>query len=147
MARLVVEMPAWRRVGVVAWAEFSRHADLGNGLLAFPAVAIGAALLSVLALVTYRIGGAEPRSAALPIYAGAVCVAAGMVTTAFAAPNMLRLRNVGQDTAALQRAFEGFQLWGGIRSVVQTLAFIASVWALVKVSADDSPRVEKVARC
>ena len=28
--RAFVAMPAWQQVGAVAWAEFSRHADLGN---------------------------------------------------------------------------------------------------------------------
>ena len=27
--RIIVQMPAWRRVGVRAWAEYSRKADLG----------------------------------------------------------------------------------------------------------------------
>jgi hypothetical protein len=31
--RAFVTMPAWQQVGVTAWAEFSRCADLGNGLV------------------------------------------------------------------------------------------------------------------
>ena len=31
--RVAIQMPAWRQVGIVPWAEFSRHADLGNGLI------------------------------------------------------------------------------------------------------------------
>jgi hypothetical protein len=138
MARLAVEMPAWRHVGAGAWAQFSRHADLGNGLIAFPVVAIGAALATIAALITYRMGGGSPRSAALPIHTGAVLVVLGLVTTVFAAPNMLSLRTVGNDAAAIERAFDGFEWWGGIRSVVQTLAFVANVWALVKVASADA---------
>ncbi|HXU73507.1 MAG TPA: hypothetical protein VN947_29515 [Polyangia bacterium] len=138
MARLGIEMPAWRHVGAVAWAQFSRHADLGNGLIAFPVVAIGGALATIAALVIYRMGGGSPRSAALPMYAAAVLVVCGLVTTVFAAPNMLSLRAVGNDAAAIQRAFDGFELWGGIRSVVQTLAFVANIWSLVKVASADA---------
>jgi hypothetical protein len=136
-------MPAWRRVGAVAWAQFSRHADLGNGLVAFPLIAIAAALMTIAAVVTYRRSGGVPRSAALPIYAGAVLVVGGLVTTIFAAPNMLSLRTVGNDTAAIQRAFDGFELWGGIRSVLQTLAFVANVWALVNISSAGAHASEK----
>jgi len=145
MARLAIEMPAWRHVGAVAWAQFSRHADLGNGLIAFPVIAIGAALATIAALVTYRMDGGSPRSAALALYAGAVLVVCGLVTTVFAAPNMLSLRTVGSDAASIQRAFDGFELWGGIRSVVQTLAFVANVWALVKVASADAHAIEKEA--
>ena len=133
LARLAIEMPAWRQVGAVPWARFSRHADLGNGLVAFPLVAIGAALLTLAAVGAWWRAGRTPRAAALPLYAGALFVIAGMVTTAFAAPNMLSLRSAGDDVAAIQRAFDGFELWGGIRSVMQTLAFMANVWALVVV--------------
>jgi hypothetical protein len=31
--RMVVGLPAWRRVGLLGWANFSRHADLGNRLV------------------------------------------------------------------------------------------------------------------
>jgi hypothetical protein len=31
--RMVVALPAWRRVGLLGWANFSRHADLGNRLV------------------------------------------------------------------------------------------------------------------
>src|SRR3954470_20176450 len=34
--RALVLMPAWQQVGVSAWAEFSRHANLGNGLIVYP---------------------------------------------------------------------------------------------------------------
>jgi hypothetical protein len=137
MARLGIEMPAWRHVGAIAWAQFSRHADLGPGLIVFPVVAIGGALATIAALVTYKMSGGAPPSAALPLYAATALVLGGLVTTAFAAPNMLSLRTVGNDAAAIQRAFDGFELWGGIRSVVQTLAFVANVWALVKVAPCD----------
>ena len=30
--RLIVQMPAWEQVGVLAWATYSREADLGNAL-------------------------------------------------------------------------------------------------------------------
>ena len=38
--RVAVAMPAWRIVGANGWAAFSRHADLGNGLVLYPTAAI-----------------------------------------------------------------------------------------------------------
>ena len=48
------------------------------------------------------------------------------------------IKYIREKVAAIQRAFDGFELWGGIRSVVQTLAFVANVWALVKVASATS---------
>jgi hypothetical protein len=39
--------PAWRQLGVEAWAQYSRDADLGTGLIAYPIEAIGPTLLIV----------------------------------------------------------------------------------------------------
>jgi hypothetical protein len=51
-----------------------------------------------------------------------------------AAPFMLSLRHVGkQDVASLQHAFDGFRLWGGLRTVLQTLAFAANLWLLAAI--------------
>jgi hypothetical protein len=50
--RVVVGGPAWHELGAEAWAAYSRHADLGNGLVAYPVEAIGGALLIVSAAVS-----------------------------------------------------------------------------------------------
>src|ERR1700752_777580 len=34
--RLVIGFPAWKYTGIAAWAEYSRHADLGNGVFVYP---------------------------------------------------------------------------------------------------------------
>jgi hypothetical protein len=45
---------------------------------------------------------------------------------------MLSLRHIrNADEALLQQAFHGFELWGGVRAVLQTMAFGANLWALV----------------
>lgn len=129
VVRAAVEMPAWRHVGALAWAEFSRNADLGNGLILYPVLGIGGALATIAAAIAYRREGVA-RSAAIPLYLGVAFVIAGMAATAFAAPQMLSLRSA-LDAAAIQRAFERFELWGGIRSVAQALAFGTNVLAVV----------------
>jgi hypothetical protein len=45
----IVQLPARRRMGVVEFAAFSRAADLGNGLILYPILGIGAALFTILA--------------------------------------------------------------------------------------------------
>src|SRR5579863_2348381 len=84
LVRTLVDMPAWRRVGVLAWADFSRNADLGNGLFVYPLLGVGGALAAGGAAVAYRLSGRTAQRATAPLYLGAVFAIAGMVTTAFA---------------------------------------------------------------
>jgi hypothetical protein len=130
--RAIVAMPAWEQVGAAAWAEFSRHADLGNGLVLYPLEAIGAFLLIVLTTVSLYLDRAAKASIMLPLCGAVVLAAAGLLCTLKAAPLMLSVGHLG-DPASLQQAFDGFRLWGNIRGVAQVLAFFATVWALAVV--------------
>jgi hypothetical protein len=131
--RWFVQMPAWRALGVGAWAAYSRHGDLGNGLFVYPLEAIGGALMTVAAAIAFHFDTNASLSAGLPIYLAVALVLGGLLTTLEAAPKMLSLRRIGDDPAALQRAFDGFRRWSGIRAVFQVLAFGANLWALVAV--------------
>ena len=49
--RVVVGGPAWQELGAQAWAQYSRLADLGTGLVAYPIEGIGSTLLTLAATV------------------------------------------------------------------------------------------------
>ena len=51
--RAIVARPAWGQIGFAAWADYSRHADLGNGQWFYPVMALGGTLLSVLAAILF----------------------------------------------------------------------------------------------
>jgi hypothetical protein len=131
--RAFVAMPAWEQVGVPAWAEFSRHADLGNGLVLYPLEAIGAFLLLLAAAVSLHVGRAATARIALPLFGAVMLAAVGLLGTLKAAPIMLSVGHLS-DPALLRQAFEGFRFWGDIRGVAQVLAFFAAVWALAALS-------------
>ncbi len=130
--RTLVQMPAWEKVGPRGWAEYSRHGDLGNGLILYPVLGIGGALLTLgAALAVYL----DPAAAGgWPVYLAALMVIGGMLATTQAAPRMRSLRRLGDDVPALEQAFQGFRFWGNIRGTFQVLAFAANLWALVKVA-------------
>jgi len=131
--RTFVENPAWRHVGVKAWAEFSRAADLGNGEIVYPIEGIGSALLIAAAAFSFRMSPQRPLSAAIPIY-GAVLMKIGvLLITTQAAPIMLSVAHIGDDPVALQRAFDGFAQWGNVRAVFVFLGYCTEVWALVTI--------------
>jgi hypothetical protein len=50
--RVIVGGPAWHELGAQAWAQFSRQADLGTGLVAYPVEGIGATLLILAAALS-----------------------------------------------------------------------------------------------
>jgi hypothetical protein len=130
--RGLVDMPSWQKTGPLGWANFSRHADLAMPAMAlYPLWAFSGLFLSVGTLLSFRWDRTAPRSAATPLYLATLMAAAGLLTTIKAAPNMLRVRHLGDDEAALQRSLDGFQFWGNIRGLFQVLAFVANLWALV----------------
>src|SRR6266446_5873179 len=133
--RWLVGMPAWQSVGVLGWANYSRLADLGNGFVLYPILAIGGTLLSLAAVVISTRQAKHKRVVAIPVYAAAALAVAGLLMTFKAAPFMLSLRHVGnEEVALLERAFNGFRLWGGVRTVLQTLAFGANLWSLAAIA-------------
>lgn len=133
--RALVHMPAWRHVGPVGWATFSRYADLGrNAMILYPLEAFGGMILSVAAAIVIRRNRAAPRTAKVPIYAAALFTIGGLLLTLKAAPIMLSVRHLGTDPAALQRAFDGFEFWGGLRSISQVLGYFANLWSVIAVA-------------
>jgi hypothetical protein len=137
--RAIVAIPAWAQVGAPAWAEFSRHADLGNGLVLYPLEAIGAFLLIVLTAGSLYVDRAAKAHIMLPLCGAAVLAAAGLLCTLKAAPIMLSVGHLS-DPASLRQAFDGFRFWGDIRGAAQVLAFFATVWALAVVFGLDARR-------
>jgi hypothetical protein len=129
--RAVAGWPAWRHLGVVAWAEYSRHADLGYGLVLYPVLAIGGCLFALAVVVVFWRSGKRPPAAALPIYLGAALAIGGLLTTIGAAPNMLSLKHIGDNAPALTAAFEAFYRWSALRGVLQVLLFPVELWALL----------------
>ncbi len=94
----LVKLPARRRIGVVAYATFARGNDLGNGLLVYPFLGIGAALLPVLATV---LAGASHSSMEVVVLLSLASVLSLLHTGAStrAAPVMLSLKDVPDDEA------------------------------------------------
>jgi hypothetical protein len=135
---LVVSLPAWQQTGALPWAAFSRHADLSRrGMVLYPLSAFLGLVLSAAAVLSFRRDRARPRAAALPLYGAVLMDLGGLLVTVKAAPNMLRVRRLGDDEAALQRALDGFQFWSNIRGVFQVLALVANVLSLARLAGSE----------
>ena len=128
--RYIVQVPAWRQVSIISWAEYSRHADLGNGLFIYPFEAFGGFLPLAIASIIAR-----KNSAFLPVILATAFAFLGLVFTLFAAPVMLGIKDMKNDPVFLQQAFDRFHYWGSFRAVAQVLSFFACVWAMGKIFA------------
>ncbi len=127
----VVKLPAWRRLGAEAWAGYTRE-ELPISLVWYPVLGVGAVLANVAAAVAVHRDGGAPRSANLPSRAVAVLAIGHLLTTAKAAPNMVRARET-QDPASLEEALEGFTRWHLARTGIDALTFAANLRSLMSV--------------
>lgn len=131
--RSIVQLTAWRRVGAVPWATYSRQADLRNGLRWYPPLGIGVLLTNVAAAIAVRRDRTTLRSAKLPVQAAALLAMGHMLATAGAAPNMLGVRR-DEKPEALQNALDGFTRWQTVRTALDALIFAANLWSLAAIS-------------
>jgi hypothetical protein len=141
--RVLVHLPAWRETGVVAWADFTRAADLGAGRIVYPAIGLTALLFAVAAAISYRFDRTLPRAGAALAYAAAVlAIAALIVTGRLLAPVTLSLVHMPDDPARLGPLFDSVVQWWDVKALLHTLAFVANVWSLAALwlASDHSAR-------
>jgi len=127
----VVKLPTRKRIGVVAYANFARGNDLGNGLFVYPAIGVLAALLVFGTTIMASLAQA-PRSVFLLLVLASAATIAHSVCTAKAAPIMLSLRSTPDDEKLLTAKLDRFAFWHNFRVAFQLLAFVMLLWALVE---------------
>jgi hypothetical protein len=144
--RVIVGGPAWHALGPEAWLQYSRHADLGTGLVVYPIEGIGSTLLIIAAAASTYVEGNRQQQEMFPLYGAAAFSLAGLLLTVKAAPIMLDLSK-SQSTATIQTAFDEFFTWGlYLRGSADILALVALVWALsAAYRADTQPANRRVA--
>jgi hypothetical protein len=131
--RYVMEVPAWRHIDIINWGEYSRNADLKNGVFLLPFEAITNALLLVVSSTIIIRKKGQFLSAALWMHFATGFALVGLVLTFFAAPYMLSVRTMDNDVNMLQQTFNNFHFLGSLRAIAQILSFFACVLALGKV--------------
>jgi hypothetical protein len=127
----VKQLPTRRRIGVLAYSNYSVVADARNGLRWYVPLAAAWVSISVAAAVIGW-GGHPGDARALALAAMVVGVAAHiLVTGAFAAPALLSQRRARGDEPAMKRAFDRFERSQTVRAVVDVATLAAAVWALL----------------
>lgn len=129
--RALVATSAWQQLGVQAWADFSRHADNGPGLILYPIWGIAAWLAALATALTFRLDPRAPRSARVPIYVAAAASIGAAAATLKAAPMMLSVGHLANGSSAMREVFDQFTFWGVyVRGCLFVIGFIASVLAV-----------------
>jgi hypothetical protein len=120
--KVIVQLPARRRIGVTAYAAYARAADLGNGIAFYAAVGVGAAVLTVAAFAVAVGVGAPVAVTGLLAAAALLSLVLGAMT-ARAAPTMFQIGQAGDDQA-LAPLLARFARWSAARAAAQTATLI-----------------------
>jgi hypothetical protein len=127
----IKQLPARKRIGPAAYAQYTRAADLGPGVTLYSVFGIGAALL-VLALsyLAWRAGDALDSYLRVAVYVAAVFAVLHSAATMQAAPIMFSQRQYSlTDEAALIRTFDRFAFWHTLRCGFQVASFLTLLCA------------------
>jgi hypothetical protein len=128
--QVIKQLPARCRIGMVAFSNYSKAGDLGRGIAWYAALGVGAALLTVLAVVVGLTDRPGTQSAAALWLALALTVAHSL-TTARAAPLNFSQRAAAGDPARLAAIFDRFERWSRARATLQALTLLSATSALV----------------
>ena len=126
----IKQLPARRKIGMIAFSAYSQAADLGPGIVWYVTIGVGAAVLSILAAAVVYLH-ATPVAQVWPIYAAAGLSVVHSLATARAAPTNFSQRRVAGDAERLAKIFATFERWQTVRVVVQALTFAAILYGLI----------------
>lgn len=132
----IKQLLARRRIGVVAYSIYARGADMGNGIVWYAALGLGAALLTIV-VATLAIIQSAPDTVAWPLYLAAAASVAHSLTTSRAAPMMLAQRHIAataESAPKLAALFARFERWQTARAILQSATFGLMLWALAAIA-------------
>jgi hypothetical protein len=125
----IKQLPTRRRIGVVAFSAYSRAGDLGQGIIWYATLGIGAAGLTVVAVVVGLT--ARPGGQAVPaLWLALLLTVAHSAATARAAPTNFSQRAAAGDPARLEAIFDRFERVQAARATLQVLTLLSVAWAL-----------------
>ena len=127
----LVQLPSRKVIGIAAYIEYSRAADLGAGLLWYPLLGVGAPLFAfagAVVVISQHLSTGKWVSASV----AAMFALLHLFTTTRAAPKMLSLRNPTSKPETAELTLRRFAAWHALRFAFQAATFILSLWAIVE---------------
>lgn len=130
--RYVVQVPAWRHLGVSTWATYTMYAQFGNGLYLYPFEVLGSFILLFTASAIVLMHKDRFKSIALAVHLATIFTTFGLIFTFFTFPVMLSVQSMGNDPVRLQQAFDKFHFWGLLRGISQCISFFFCIWVFTR---------------
>jgi hypothetical protein len=130
----IKQLPARRRIGVLAYSAYSRAGDHGNGLYLYPPMGIGTLLFAVAAAVSGHLYGLPGTLQAALDTSGILAILHSLATVRAALINLSQRKYDPTDEANLARVLDRFEFWNNLRTGLVTLNFAASLWATITLA-------------
>ena len=108
--KVIVQLPARRRMGVAGYAAYARSADLANGVAFYALAGVSAAVLTVAAFGVAA-GRGAPAAVTGLLGTAAVLSVLHSAATGRAAPTMFQIGRAGDTPAALEPLLTRFARW------------------------------------
>lgn len=138
--RALVQVPAWRRVGMLAWADFMRAENVGLGSAFYPVLGLVAILTTIGTAVAYRFDKDRRLARSIPVYtAAAFAVLWALITRVVLVPQLSGLK-VEDNPLRLQQIFGTVFFGSAVNDVLHVAAFAFSLWALIVLRSDSNQR-------
>lgn len=129
LQKLIVELPARKKIGVTTFARYARASDLGNGLFIYPLFAVINIILTIASfMLTLNMENTSTEATLLGLATG--CGLGVLIMTIFAAPQMFRLGKLGDQEELLTSILEKFVLYSWPRAVFIWIQFGLLLWVL-----------------
>jgi hypothetical protein len=128
--RLLVQLPARHRIGPVAYTHYARASDLANGRFVYPLLGISGPIFTWAALVVALRSGASSRIWVPLAVASVLCVLHSL-TTARAAPTMMRVGRSEDRSELIAPLLDRFTRWSWARAILQVLTAATLLWVLI----------------
>lgn len=121
--KVIVQLPARRRIGAIAYAAYARSADLGNGVAYYAVVGVGAAALTIAAFAAAA-ARSSPGAVTGLLAAAAALSVLHSIATGRAAPVMFKIGRAEDTQAALAPLLASFARWSAARAALQAATLI-----------------------
>ncbi len=126
----IKQLPARHKLGSVVFSKYARAADLGNGVLFYGTLGIGAALTTISAAILTVTTNNLLVNRSFIIVAAVFSVLHSLITTQ-AAPLYHSQRKVS-DEKTLTQIFNNFEKWQTLRSPFLLITFFSSLFAVIR---------------
>ncbi|MBV9267876.1 MAG: hypothetical protein JO061_17035 [Acidobacteriaceae bacterium] len=137
--RTLVQLPAWERVGLISWANFTRAENFGLGPIFYPAIGLAALLFTVAAAISARFDRSAGPSRRFPLYSAALLALVWAAITRFVLVPTMSFVSAGKTPAELQQQFITVTRWSGVNDTLHVLTFGLTLWGFAELFSHAQP--------